>query len=113
MCGISGYCGENKETEKLVKMTEAIYRRGPDDVGFYESTGIGFGFRRLSIIDLSSGHQPMSNEDETIWVILNGEIYDFNTVKNELITLGHKFRTKSDTEVIIHGYEQWGEVQFD
>ncbi len=112
MCGIAGYCGPKKETERLQIMTEAIKRRGPDDVGFYESTGIGFGFRRLSIIDLPSGHQPMSNENETIWVMLNGEIYDFNTVKNELITLGHKFRTKSDTEVIIHGYEEWGEEVF-
>lgn len=112
MCGIAGYCGQNKETEKLVKMTDAISRRGPDDFGYHESTGIGFGFRRLSIIDLSSGHQPMSNEDETIWVMLNGEIYDFNKIKEELLNLGHKFRTKSDTEVIIHGYEQWGEEVF-
>ncbi len=112
MCGISGYCGQNIETEKLVKMTEAISRRGPDDFGYHESNGIGFGFRRLSIIDLSNGHQPMSNEDETIWVMLNGEIYDFNKIKEELLILGHKFRTKSDTEVIIHGYEQWGEEVF-
>jgi asparagine synthase (glutamine-hydrolysing) len=112
MCGIAGYCGESRETEKLQKMTEAISRRGPDDFGYHESTGIGFGFRRLSIIDLSSGHQPMSNEDETIWVMLNGEIYDFQKIREELISLGHKFRTESDTEIIIHGYEQWREDVF-
>lgn len=113
MCGIAGYCGESRETEKLQKMTEAISRRGPDDVGFYESTGIGFGFRRLSIIDLSSGHQPMSNEDETVWVMLNGEIYDYQIVRENLVSLGHKFRTGSDTEIIVHGYEEWGEKIFE
>lgn len=112
MCGIVGYCGTNKETEKLQIMAESIKRRGPDDFGYYESTSIGFGFRRLSIIDLSTGHQPLSNEDETVWVMLNGEIYDFQTIKEELVSLGHKFRTKSDTEVIVHGYEEWGENVF-
>lgn len=112
MCGIVGYCGTNKETEKLQIMAESIKRRGPDDFGYYESTSIGFGFRRLSIIDLSTGHQPLSNEDETVWVMLNGEIYDFQKVKDELVLLGHKFRTKSDTEVIVHGYEEWGENVF-
>ncbi len=112
MCGLVGYCGPNKETEKLQIMTESIKRRGPDDFGYYESTGIGFGFRRLSIIDLTTGHQPLSNEDETVWVMLNGEIYDFQKIREDLVSLGHKFRTESDTEIIIHGYEQWGEDVF-
>lgn len=112
MCGISGYCGPNGDSKKLGFMAKALERRGPDDEGFYEAPGIGFGFRRLSIIDLKTGHQPISNENETVSVMLNGEIYGFKKLRDELISLGYKFKTTSDTEVILHAYEKWGEECF-
>ena len=90
-------------------MTRSISHRGPDDEGYYLAGPLGFGFRRLSIIDLAGGHQPMSDREESVWVIFNGEIYNFPELKRELEELGHVFRTKSDTEVIIHGYKQWGD----
>ncbi len=90
-------------------MTRSITHRGPDDEGYYLAGPLGFGFRRLSIIDLAGGHQPMSDREESVWVIFNGEIYNFPELKRELEVLGHVFRTKSDTEVIIHGYKQWGD----
>jgi len=86
-----------------------MVHRGPDDEGYFIAGPIGFGFRRLSIIDLSGGHQPMSDQEETVWVIFNGEIYNFPELKRELQSHGHVFRTNSDTEVIIHGYKQWGD----
>lgn len=90
-------------------MTRTLTHRGPDDEGYYIEGPLGFGFRRLSIIDLSGGHQPMSDQEESVWVIFNGEIYNFHELKRELEGYGHTFRTKSDTEVIIHGYKQWGD----
>lgn len=90
-------------------MTRTIIHRGPDDEGYYVNGPLGFGFRRLSIIDLAGGHQPMSDQEESVWVIFNGEIYNFHELKRELEGYGHVFRTKSDTEVIIHGYKQWGD----
>jgi asparagine synthase (glutamine-hydrolysing) len=89
-------------------MATAITHRGPDDDGFYFEGPLGLGFRRLSIIDLQGGHQPMSDLEESVWVVFNGEIYNFPELKQELESYGHKFRTKSDTEVIVHGYKQWG-----
>lgn len=89
-------------------MARSIAHRGPDDEGFYFSGALGLGFRRLSIIDLSGGHQPMSDSDESVWVVFNGEIYNFPDLRSELEALGHVFRTRSDTEVIVHGYKQWG-----
>lgn len=86
-----------------------MIHRGPDDEGYYLAGPLGFGFRRLSIIDLAGGHQPMSDREESVWVIFNGEIYNFPELKRELEGHGHVFRTKSDTEVIIHGYKQWGD----
>jgi asparagine synthase (glutamine-hydrolysing) len=113
MCGIAGiYNLNNRLVEKylLKKMTDIIKHRGPDDEGFYLNENIGFGHRRLSIIDLSSaGHQPMSNDDETIWIVFNGEIYNYIELREELISDGYKFRTATDTEVIIRAYEKWGE----
>lgn len=113
MCGI---CGQyNFGTLAPVRradieaMTKSIAHRGPDDDGYYIAGPLGLGFRRLSIIDLSGGHQPMSDYEESVWVIFNGEIYNFRELKRELQGYGHVFRTNSDTEVIIHGYKQWGD----
>ena len=94
-------------------MTTAVAHRGPDADGFYVGPGIGLGHRRLSIIDLSTGDQPLTNEDRTIWVVFNGEIYNFAEVRAELVAHGHTFRTNSDTEVIVHAYEQWGELSVE
>lgn len=90
-------------------MARTIVHRGPDDEGYYLDGALGFGFRRLSIIDLGGGRQPMSDGEESVWVIFNGEIYNFPELKRELEECGHVFRTRSDTEVIIHGYKQWGD----
>jgi asparagine synthase (glutamine-hydrolysing) len=90
-------------------MTRTLVHRGPDDEGYYFSGPLGFGFRRLSIIDLAGGHQPMSDPQETIWVVFNGEIYNFPELRRELEQHGHVFRTNSDTEVIVLGYKQWGD----
>ena len=90
-------------------MTRTLIHRGPDDEGYYVSGPLGLGFRRLSIIDLGGGHQPMSDREESVWVVFNGEIYNFLELRRELEGYGHVFRTKSDTEVIVHGYKQWGD----
>jgi|HubBroStandDraft_2_1064218.scaffolds.fasta_scaffold54273_1 asparagine synthase (glutamine-hydrolysing) len=112
MCGICGkleFHPEAKIAPNLVKqMADAIVHRGPDDEGYYVKGQIGLGFRRLSIIDLSGGHQPLSNEDDSIWIIFNGEIYNYRELRAELISKGHIFRTKSDTEVIVHLFEEYG-----
>jgi asparagine synthase (glutamine-hydrolysing) len=112
MCGISGLIFFDKERavdlSVLRKMTDAIYHRGPDDEGFYLNKNIGLGFRRLSIIDLSTGHQPLSNEDESIWIIFNGEIYNYLEQREILKNKGYKFKTSTDTEVILHLYEEYG-----
>jgi asparagine synthase (glutamine-hydrolysing) len=119
MCGICGFF--NKKTLSsgvLEKMNNTLAHRGPDDKGIYinqiscgfGSIQVGLGNRRLSIIDLTeSGHQPMCNEDGNIWLVFNGEIYNFQEIRKELQEKGHKFKSKSDTEVILHSYEQWGE----
>ena len=90
-------------------MTRTMVHRGPDDEGYHFDGPLGFGFRRLSIIDLAAGHQPMSDQEETVWVVFNGEIYNFPDLRRELKSFGHVFRTNSDTEVIVHGYKQWGD----
>jgi asparagine synthase (glutamine-hydrolysing) len=90
-------------------MADTLLHRGPDDKGYYLSGSLGFGFRRLSIIDLAGGHQPMSDQEESVWVIFNGEIYNFPELRRELEGFGHVFYTQSDTEVIVHGYKQWGD----
>ena len=111
MCGIAGkltFDGEPVAPELLAAMTDVVAHRGPDAGGYYFGEGIGLGHRRLSIIDLSTGDQPLANEDETVWVVFNGEIYNFADVRAELEALGHRFRTRTDTEIIVHGYEQWG-----
>jgi asparagine synthase (glutamine-hydrolysing) len=94
-------------------MAQSISHRGPDDEGYYFAGSLGFGFRRLSIIDLAGGHQPMSDKEETVSVIFNGEIYNFKELRAELEGRGHRFQTRSDTEVIVHGYKEWGTNLFD
>jgi len=107
MCGICGFNWANNEL--LEKMMDSMRHRGPDDSGIYLSDGLSLGHLRLSIIDLSSlGHQPMCNEDQSIWITYNGEIYNYLPLKTELEGLGHVFKSHSDTEVIIHSYEEWG-----
>ena len=112
MCGIYGILNfdrpEQPADSVLAAMGGVITHRGPDDCGQYRGRGVGLGMRRLSIIDVSGGHQPISNEDESIWIILNGEIYNFQSLRDELELKGHKFRTRSDTEVIVHLYEEEG-----
>jgi asparagine synthase (glutamine-hydrolysing) len=112
MCGITGKVNLSHEnhinTFELKEMTDSLYHRGPDDEGFYVNKNIGLGFRRLSIIDLKTGHQPLSNEDESIWIVFNGEIYNYQELQEKLIKQGHNFTTKSDTETIVHLYEQYG-----
>ena len=113
MCGICGQYNFGSKApvsrHDLERMTRSIAHRGPDDEGYFIDGPLGLGFRRLSIIDLAGGHQPMADREETTWVVFNGEIYNFPELKRELESLGHVFRTKSDTEVIIHGYKQWGD----
>jgi asparagine synthase (glutamine-hydrolysing) len=117
MCGICGiYEFDRRESfphEVIRKMTDTIVHRGPDDEGFYTDAGVGFGFRRLSIIDVSGGHQPISNEDGSLWVMLNGEIYNYPELRRELDSKGHRFTTRSDTETIVHLYEEYGEKCFE
>jgi len=112
MCGICGQYNfrekNNVEDELINVMTSTMLHRGPDDEGQFISGPIGFGFRRLSIIDLAGGHQPMSDMEEKIWVIFNGEIYNFIELRSYLKKKGHSFRTNSDTEVIVNGYKEWG-----
>lgn len=112
MCGI---CGKlNFDSSKgvsgalLKSMADAIQHRGPDDEGYYRSGPVGFGFRRLSIIDLNTGHQPISNEDGTVWIVFNGEIYNYQELRQGLEARGHVFTTQTDTEVIVHLYEEFG-----
>lgn len=113
MCGICGKLNFDKsrpiDPVLLQAMLATIHHRGPDDEGTYLSGSVGLGFRRLSIIDLSSGHQPLSNEDGSIWVVFNGEIYNYVELRERLIVKGHVFKTKTDTEVLVHAYEEYGE----
>jgi asparagine synthase (glutamine-hydrolysing) len=112
MCGITGvmYFEDREPSPSLLQaMTDVIVHRGPDDSGFFSEPRIGLGFRRLSIIDLREGHQPLCNEDETVWIVFNGEIYNYKELRSLLIGRGHEFRTHSDTEVIVHLYEEFGE----
>lgn len=112
MCGICGVFNYNikhrLDSSGIEAMNATMKHRGPDDDGFYVQQNIGLGHRRLSIIDLATGHQPLSNEDKTVWIAYNGEIYNYLNLRNELESKGHVFRTKSDTETIIHAYEEYG-----
>ena len=108
MCGIAGLITKNKEKDEIIrKMSERIKHRGPDGEGYFIDENVALAHRRLSIIDLSLGNQPMFNEDESIVVVFNGEIYNYLDLKKDLIDKGHIFKTNSDTEVLVHGYEEW------
>lgn len=108
MCGICGICSSNIDSGLLDKMCSVLMHRGPDDSGIFIDKNIGLGMRRLSIIDLKTGHQPIHNEDESLWVVFNGEIYNFKELREELEKKGHRFYTNTDTEVIVHSYEEYG-----
>src|SRR5450432_2563125 len=111
MCGIAGIVGGapgSVDTETIHRMCQAIVYRGPDDEGIFVKDGVGLGMRRLSVIDLSGGHQPVFNEDRTVWIVFNGEIYNFPELRKDLEARGHRFYTNSDTEVIVHLYEDLG-----
>lgn len=108
MCGIAGIITKDKNKKKIIEnMSKRIIHRGPDGEGYFFDGDVALAHRRLSIIDLSTGNQPMFNEDESVVVVFNGEIYNYLELKDELKKLGHKFKTKSDTEVLVHGYEEW------
>jgi asparagine synthase (glutamine-hydrolysing) len=107
MCGIVGLFGF--QDERLLKsMLEAVKHRGPDDEGTFSDGLASLGFRRLSIVDVDRGHQPMHNEDETVWIVFNGEIYNYQEIRDELVRLGHRFDSWTDTETVVHAYEEWG-----
>src|SRR5262249_34102052 len=117
MCGIAGFVESSAaaaplgaaEGRALVQRLGGVIRhRGPDDEGSWGHEGVGRGMRRLSIIDLSTGHQPIRNEDGSVWVVFNGEIYNFRELRRELEERGHRFYTSTDSETIVHAYEEWG-----
>jgi asparagine synthase (glutamine-hydrolysing) len=110
MCGIAGKAGQARVSEaEVLRMCDAIAHRGPDDSGTFVEGGLGLGMRRLSIVDVAGGHQPMSNEDGSVVVVFNGEIYNFPSLYEELVGKGHRFKTRSDTEALVHLYEEHGE----
>ena len=118
MCGIAGFVessrtmspfGPDQSRALVHRMCDVIRHRGPDDEGVWLDEGVALGMRRLSIIDLSTGHQPIHNEDQTVWIVFNGEIYNFRELRRELEGAGHRFYTSTDTEVIVHAYEEWGQ----
>ncbi len=117
MCGIAGFVESSTTASPFSleaagalvhRMCDVIRHRGPDDEGVWIDPGVALGMRRLSIIDLSTGHQPIHNEDRSVWIVFNGEIYNFRELRRELESAGHRFYTSTDTEVIVHAYDQWG-----
>ncbi|HEY3884392.1 MAG TPA: hypothetical protein VGL62_04245, partial [Vicinamibacterales bacterium] len=125
MCGIAGFADSDRqagageasprldaEFSLVHGMCDVIRHRGPDDEGIHLEPGVGLGMRRLSIIDLAGGRQPLHNETKSIWVVFNGEIYNYRELRAELEAAGHRFSTSSDTESIVHAYEEWGEDVF-
>jgi asparagine synthase (glutamine-hydrolysing) len=117
MCGIAGIVAGSRlyadERDRLTRMRDVIAHRGPDDAGVFLDDQAALGHRRLSIVDLAAGHQPLSNEDGTVWIVFNGEIYNHAEVRPELEAAGHRYKTRSDTETIVHAYEQWGDACVD
>src|SRR5690348_4416049 len=116
MCGICGVflprCEAIFPRSTLKSMADKLEHRGPDAEGFYTTAGVGLAHRRLSIIDLEGGRQPLANEDESVWIIFNGEIYNFEELNRKYLSAGHAFKTRSDTETIVHLYEELGEDCF-
>jgi asparagine synthase (glutamine-hydrolysing) len=114
MCGIAGiFDGKGArpiDRAAIARMSQALLHRGPDGDGLHVASGIALAHRRLSIIDLAGGKQPLFNEDGTVVITYNGEIYNFQALAAELTRAGHRFRTHSDTEVVVHGWEEWGEA---
>ncbi|MGH6693515.1 MAG: asparagine synthase (glutamine-hydrolyzing), partial [Gammaproteobacteria bacterium] len=114
MCGIAGIVASDAlhadERARVVLMRDLITHRGPDDCGLFVDDHAALGHRRLSIVDLAAGHQPLANEDDSIWIAFNGEIYNHASVRPLLESAGHRYRTRSDTETIVHAYEQWGDA---
>ena len=118
MCGIAGIMAfhdgaPSPGREELLRMAAALRHRGPDELGFYRDPRAGLAHTRLSIIDLAGGKQPLANEDGSLWVTFNGEIFNYVELRERLLALGHRFKTRSDTEVIVHAYEEWGDGAFD
>src|SRR5512138_1762761 len=117
MCGIAGILsvrdGPPPAIEAVRTMVGALRHRGPDAFGLYRDRRVALGHARLSIIDLATGQQPLSNEDGSLWVVFNGEIFNYVDLREELVARGHRFRTRSDTEVIVHGWEEWGPAVFE
>src|SRR5215472_18797648 len=112
MCGICGKLNFDRNARidpaLMRAMLESIRHRGPDDEGIYSADNVALGHRRLSIIDLKTGHQPLANEDGTVWIVFNGEVYNFQELRELLLSKGHVFKTKTDTETIVHLYEEFG-----
>jgi asparagine synthase (glutamine-hydrolysing) len=113
MCGIAGIVATDRlladDRERVIRMRDVIAHRGPDDAGIFADDRAAIGHRRLSIVDLAAGHQPLANENDSIWIVFNGEIYNHQAVRAELESAGHRYKTRSDTETILHAYEQWGD----
>src|SRR5213075_1510934 len=101
------------DMEAVMAAAGTLAHRGPDDAGFHSEPGLALGFRRLSIVDVAGGAQPLSNEDGTVWIAYNGEVYNHVDLRRELEARGHRYRTRSDTETIVHTYEEWGEACLD
>ena len=117
MCGIAGRidfssAAEPPSLEQLTRMASTLRHRGPDEFGYYRDANAGLIHARESIIDIEGGHEPLSNEDGTLWIVFNGEVFNYIELRDELARYGHRFRTRSDTEVIVHAYEEWGEECF-
>jgi asparagine synthase (glutamine-hydrolysing) len=113
VCGFAAWFdpdGPAPDPGWLAAAADALAHRGPDDAGFLAEAGIGLAFRRLSIVDVATGHQPLGNEDGSAWIVYNGEVYNHRDLRRELESLGHRFKTQSDTEAILHAYDQWGEA---
>src|SRR3954468_7276893 len=117
MCGIAGIVSSDRlhpeDRERVVAMRDVIAHRGPDDAGLFADGQAALGHRRLSIVDLAAGHQPISNETDTAWIVFNGEIYNHLAVRDQLESAGHRYKTRSDTETILHAYEQWGDASVE